>query len=88
MKVLSEPARNSGTRQEIEMTASPLTSVQPSLQNEGNGAFDTTTTCTSGEECGLCRKRGAEQRQGRLGRYAKTCDSCEAARGSHLAKAS
>lgn len=41
-----------------------------------------------GDECGLCNKRGATQRNGRLGRYAQTCESCEAARGSHLAQAS
>jgi hypothetical protein len=36
--------------------------------------------------CLLCHARGAEHRPGRLGRYAQTCDQCEARRG-HLAQA-
>jgi len=37
------------------------------------------TTC-----CGLCGDRHGRPRDGRLGRYATTCDDCEARRGSHL----
>ena len=34
--------------------------------------------------CLLCHAPGAQQRPGRLGRYAQTCDCCEQRRG-HLA---
>lgn len=36
------------------------------------------------QHCGLCRAPGAHARDGRLGRYAITCDRCEETRGSHL----
>jgi hypothetical protein len=38
----------------------------------------------SADTCLLCEARGAKERPGRLGRYARTCDACEARRGSHL----
>ena len=34
--------------------------------------------------CLLCNARGASHRNGRLGRYAQTCDRCENRRGAHL----
>ena len=34
--------------------------------------------------CSLCGDRHGRIREGRLGRYALTCDDCEARRGSHL----
>ena len=34
--------------------------------------------------CSLCGDRHGRTRDGRLGRYATTCDDCEARRGSHL----
>jgi len=40
-----------------------------------------TTTCSP---CSLCGDRHGRVRDGRLGRYATTCDDCEARRGSHL----
>lgn len=36
--------------------------------------------------CNLCGDRDAQAREGRLGRYRVTCDSCEARRGSHLVR--
>ncbi|MDW3217344.1 MAG: hypothetical protein R8F63_01915 [Acidimicrobiales bacterium] len=36
--------------------------------------------------CNLCGDRHARRRDGRLGRYAVTCDDCEARKGSHLVK--
>jgi len=66
--------------EETVMTINPPTNIHRSNGALGSPALD--------DECGLCHKRGAEARDGRLGRYAKTCDSCEAARGSHLAQAS
>lgn len=35
-------------------------------------------------ECNLCGDRHGRDRDGRLGRYAVTCDRCEERRGSHL----
>lgn len=34
--------------------------------------------------CNLCGDLDAHTRPGRLGRYSRTCDSCEARRGAHL----
>jgi hypothetical protein len=34
--------------------------------------------------CRLCGGRDAKERPQRLGRYALTCDACEAKRGAHL----
>lgn len=39
------------------------------------------------EICHLCGDRDGVARSGRLGRYAQTCDNCEARRGSHLVPA-
>jgi hypothetical protein len=36
------------------------------------------------DRCRLCGGRGARDRPARLGRYARTCEDCEARRGSHL----
>jgi hypothetical protein len=36
------------------------------------------------QTCRLCGAYNPRERPGRLGRYALTCDRCEAARGSHL----
>lgn len=38
--------------------------------------------------CNLCGDRHGRARDGRLGRYATTCDDCEARRGSHLVSTS
>ena len=45
------------------------------------GSSETEATNTS---CRLCGDRHGRVRDGRLGRYALTCDDCEARRGSHL----
>jgi hypothetical protein len=42
----------------------------------------------SSDTCLLCDQPGAKKRSGRLGRYAKTCDACEEARGTHLSNRS
>ncbi len=39
----------------------------------------------SSDTCLLCHGPGARRRPHRLGRYAQTCDTCEARRGTHLA---
>jgi hypothetical protein len=44
--------------------------------------FDVETTTRI--SCSLCGDRHGRVREGRLGRYATTCDDCESRRGSHL----
>lgn len=41
-------------------------------------------TTMSTKCCSLCGETEAHRREGRLGRYAQTCELCEAKRGSHL----
>lgn len=41
---------------------------------------------THDTKCNLCGDRHARVREGRLGRYAVTCDDCEARKGSHLVR--
>jgi hypothetical protein len=36
------------------------------------------------QTCRLCGAYNPRERAGRLGRYALTCDRCEARRGTHL----
>ena len=38
------------------------------------------------QTCRLCGAYDPRARPGRLGRYALTCDQCEARRGTHLVK--
>ena len=46
------------------------------------------TTVVETTPCALCGDRHGRTREGRLGRYATTCDDCESRRGSHLVKTS
>lgn len=38
----------------------------------------------SADRCQLCHEHEGTPRDGRLGRYAFTCDACEERRGTHL----
>jgi len=39
---------------------------------------------THRQDCNLCGSRNGHLRDGRLGRYRITCETCEARKGSHL----
>jgi hypothetical protein len=58
--------------------------MRPHQNRDERPVKDAREIAMSSDTCLLCEQRGAKKRQGRLGRYAQTCDACEDRRGSHL----
>lgn len=59
-------------------------SIRPII--ERGPRADTRTMSQHRATCNLCGDLHGHVRPGRLGRYSRTCDSCESRRGAHLVK--